>query len=131
MTRDDVLRRSKFDPYVSEIQRLEFLASLIKQAETIDVVDVVTECRDPDDDKFLEQAVSGKATHVISGDADLLALHPFRGIAILSPQAFLEFQVCLITKSLVLSHRRSTVLQRFPPRTVRYKRFTLRWPIPQ
>ena len=34
-------------------------------------------------------AVSGGATHIISGDNDLLALHPFRGVAIVSPQDFL------------------------------------------
>ena len=87
---DDVLRRPKFDEYVSEAQRLEFLATLIARAEAIRVVDVVTECRDPDDDKFLELGVSGKATHSVTGDADLLALHPFRGIAIVRPQAFLD-----------------------------------------
>jgi putative PIN family toxin of toxin-antitoxin system len=87
---DDVLRRPKFDEYVSEAQRLEFLATLIERAEAITVVDVVMECRDPDDDKFLELAVSGKATHIVTGDADLLALHPFRGIAIVRPQSFLD-----------------------------------------
>jgi uncharacterized protein len=87
---DDVLRRPKFDEYVSEVQRLEFLATLIQRAEVIQVVEVVTECRDPDDDKFLELAVSGKATHIVTGDADLLVLHPFRGIAVLRPQAFLD-----------------------------------------
>jgi predicted nucleic acid-binding protein len=40
-------------------------------------------------DKFLELAVSGGATHIISGDDDLLVLHPFRGIAVVTPQAFL------------------------------------------
>jgi putative PIN family toxin of toxin-antitoxin system len=87
---DDVLRRPKFDPYVSEAQRLEFLAALIRQAESVAVVDVVTVCRDADDNKFLELALSGKATHIISGDSDLLALNPFRGIAIVRPQAFLD-----------------------------------------
>jgi uncharacterized protein len=39
--------------------------------------------------KFLELAVSGRATHIVTGDSDLLALHPFRGIIVLSPSAFL------------------------------------------
>ncbi len=47
-------------------------------------------CRDPKDDKFLDLAVNGQATCLISGDADLLALHPFRGIAILTPAQFLQ-----------------------------------------
>jgi putative PIN family toxin of toxin-antitoxin system len=86
---EEVLRRPKFDKYVREEKRLEFLAALVRDAEVIEVTDVVRECRDPKDDKFLALAVSGKASHVISGDADLLALHPFREIAIVTPQGFL------------------------------------------
>ncbi|HVC93784.1 MAG TPA: putative toxin-antitoxin system toxin component, PIN family [Pirellulales bacterium] len=86
---NDVLRRAKFDKYVSQERRLEFLAALVSEAEVVQVTDVVTQCRDPNDNKFLELAVSGNATHIVSGDADLLALHPFRGIAIVSPQEFL------------------------------------------
>jgi predicted nucleic acid-binding protein len=68
---------------------LDFLAALVRAAEVVDVKEVVTECRDPDDNRFLELAVSGKATHILTGDADLLALHPFRGVPILTPQDFL------------------------------------------
>jgi predicted nucleic acid-binding protein len=45
-------------------------------------------CRDPTDDKFLELAVSGNADLILSGDKDLLTLHPFRGIPIVTPAAF-------------------------------------------
>jgi len=47
-------------------------------------------CRDPDDDWVLATALAGKAQVVVSGDADLLTLHSFRGILILSPRGFLE-----------------------------------------
>jgi putative PIN family toxin of toxin-antitoxin system len=86
---NEVLRRQRFDKYIREAQRLEFLAALIQEAELVDVTEVVTECRDPKDNKFLELAVSGKATYIISGDKDLLALHPFRGIPVIAPQVFL------------------------------------------
>jgi len=86
---DEVLRRPKFDNYLSESRRVEFLATLVAGAQLVDVVDVVTDCRDPKDNKFLGLAASGKATHIISGDLDLLVLHPFRGVAIVSPQSFL------------------------------------------
>lgn len=86
---DDVLRRPKFDKYVPETRRLEFLAALVREAELIDVVDVVTECRDPKDNKFLELALSGRGSHIVTGDSDLLVLHPFREIAIVTPQSFL------------------------------------------
>lgn len=42
------------------------------------------------DDKFLVLALSADAGVIVSGDDDLLALHPFRGIPILSPHEFLE-----------------------------------------
>jgi len=50
-------------------------------------------CRDPKDDKFLELAVSGQATHIVTGDADLLVLHPFPGIQIISPTQLIELQL--------------------------------------
>ncbi len=46
-------------------------------------------CRDPDDNKFLEIAIDGKADHIISGDKDLLALNPFQGIPIIKPADFI------------------------------------------
>ena len=46
-------------------------------------------CRDSKDDHILALAVSGGATCIISGDGDLLALDPFQGIPIRTPDAFL------------------------------------------
>jgi putative PIN family toxin of toxin-antitoxin system len=86
---DEVLRRSKFDRYIEERQRLEFLAALIDRAEAIEILQPVTGCRDPKDDKFLELAVNGSADYLVTGDADLLVMHPFRGISIVTPQGFI------------------------------------------
>ena len=41
---------------------------------------------------FLELAVNGNADFIITGDADLISLHPFRGIAILNPTAYLSLR---------------------------------------
>jgi len=87
---DDVLRRPKLAGYVGEEQRLEFLAAYIRDAEIVVVTTRLRECRDPKDDKFIELAIEGKATHIISGDQDLLMLSPFRGVAILTPVDFLR-----------------------------------------
>ena len=87
---NEVLRRPRFDRYLSEEERLAFLAAVVRESELVEVTAVVSVCRDPKDDKFLELAVSGAATHIISGDDDLLALHPFRGVAIISPQDFVS-----------------------------------------
>ncbi len=46
-------------------------------------------CRDPDDDKFLELALNGEADLIVTGDDDLLALHPFHSIPIVTPAAYL------------------------------------------
>jgi putative PIN family toxin of toxin-antitoxin system len=89
---DEVLRRSKFNRYITEERRLEFLTALVRDAEVIEVTEKVNACRDPKDDKFLEVAINGSATHLISSDLDLLALHPFRGIPILTPRTFIETQ---------------------------------------
>ncbi|MCX6637212.1 MAG: putative toxin-antitoxin system toxin component, PIN family [Acidobacteria bacterium] len=86
---DAVLRRPRFNRYLSEEERIEFLTTLVQEAELLTIVERVAVCRDSSDDKFLELAVSGRATHIVSGDPDLLVLHPFRGMAVLSPAAFL------------------------------------------
>jgi len=88
---NDVLRREAFERYVSEEERIQFLTALVREAILIDVTETVTECRDPKDNKFLELAVAGRASCIVSGDDDLLVLHPFRGIPILTPRAFLEW----------------------------------------
>lgn len=86
---DEVLRRPKFNKYIPEEKRLEFLAALVQEAEQVEITETVTACRDVRDNKFLELAVSGGADQILSGDGDLLALHPFRGIPILTPHMFL------------------------------------------
>jgi uncharacterized protein len=85
----EVLRQPKFDHYLTEQRRLTLLAAVIRAADLVDVDVSITVCRDPKDDKFLELAVSGRATHLVTGDQDLLILHPYHGIAILTPRQFL------------------------------------------
>jgi putative PIN family toxin of toxin-antitoxin system len=87
---NDVLRRPKFETYVREEERIEFLTAFLREATLIDVIEAVKICRDPRDDKFLALAMGGKATHIVTGDADLLALHPFRRVPILAPARFIE-----------------------------------------
>jgi uncharacterized protein len=50
----------------------------------------VRQCRDPKDDKFLELALNGRADLLITGDRDLLAMDPWRGVAIMSAQKYLN-----------------------------------------
>ncbi len=68
-----------------------FLAALTREAQWIDVEARIQPCRDPKDDKFLELAVSGQGTHIVT-DIDLLVLNPFRRIELLPPHRFLEIR---------------------------------------
>ena len=63
---------------------------ILLRGEAVVPQEQIAACRDPKDDKFLEVAVSGKADVIVSGDEDLLVLHPFAGIPILPPVAFLR-----------------------------------------
>lgn len=86
----NVLFRQKLNRYVSREERQRFLRQLASTAELVPIVHSVRECRDPKDDKFLEVAINGTAELILTGDADLLALHPWRGVAILSPAKYLK-----------------------------------------
>jgi putative PIN family toxin of toxin-antitoxin system len=86
----EVLFRSKFDRYVGREERILFLAQLGSVAEFVPIIRLVRECRDPKDDKFLEVALNGRAEVIITGDADLLAMHPWREIAVVTPVGYLR-----------------------------------------
>ena len=86
----EVLSRKKFRRYIDEEDIRTFIAALTRESQWVDADVRITACRDSKDDKFLELAVSGHATHIVTGDSDLLALNPFQGIQILPPQEFLK-----------------------------------------
>ena len=85
----DVFSRPRFDRYLSSELRTAFLTDLLTVVEKIEITEAIAVCRDPKDNMFLELAVSGHATSILSSDKDLLVLHPFQGIAILTPADFL------------------------------------------
>jgi uncharacterized protein len=79
----------KFDRYVARARREALLARLAPLVEIVEIVQQVRACRDPKDDQFLEAAVNGRADVIITGDKDLLELDRSRGIAIITPVAYL------------------------------------------
>jgi uncharacterized protein len=87
---NEVLGRKKFDRYVTRERRKEFLETLVKLAVLVEIIESVAECRDSKDDKFLELALNGKAQYIISGDDDLLVLHPFQNVNIITVKGFLR-----------------------------------------
>jgi uncharacterized protein len=86
----EVLSRKQFRRYVDLDEIQDFSIAFTQLATWVDISSQLTVCRDPTDDKFLGLAVDGNASHIVTGDPDLLTLHPFRGIQILSPRDFLE-----------------------------------------
>ena len=85
----DVLVRSKFDRYISIEDRQEFFRLFGRVVEKVNIIRNVQVCRDPKDNKFLELAIDGLAGYIITGDQDLLTVHPFHSIEIITPQDYL------------------------------------------
>jgi len=77
--------------------RRAFVEIIRSEATIVEVVsseqmDWTPLCRDANDIRFLALAVAAQAGVIVSSDQDLLVLHPWRGIAILtSAQFFAEF----------------------------------------
>lgn len=86
---EGVILRDKFARWLSVDVRKEFLVRYKEIVELVSVVSSMRICRDPRDDKFLDLAVDGNVHAIVTGDEDLLSLDPFRGIRLLTPQAFL------------------------------------------
>lgn len=87
---DSVLARPKFERYVTREERERFLSAFLERAELVEVTVTVEVCRDSKDNKFLELAISGSATAIVTGDPDLLVLDPFQELRIVSPADLLS-----------------------------------------
>jgi putative PIN family toxin of toxin-antitoxin system len=53
-------------------------------AEWFRPTETIEDCRNPKDNKFLELAITSSANLLITGDQNLLVLHPYRGIKVLT-----------------------------------------------
>ena len=86
----DVLTRPALRVLTSETEITQLLAAVQRDGLIVHPTQLVRACRDPRDNIFLECALAGHTDVLVTGDLDLLALHPFRGISILRPAAFLH-----------------------------------------
>ncbi len=68
-------------------QALSVIAARALRAKVHTRIEV---CRDPKDNAVLEAAVAGGAKVIVSGDKDLLGLHPYEGIEIIPPAVFVR-----------------------------------------
>ena len=92
---EEVLGRDKFDRYLDRESRLSFVSVMRRHVhlyivQKADIEAVHPPCRDPKDTQFLALVLAAEADALVSSDEDLLALHPWRGVRILTPAEFLE-----------------------------------------
>ncbi len=90
---EHVMNQEKFDRYLDLESRRAFVA-LVHRNVHLFAVDgglsaVGPLCRDAKDQPFLALALAAEGSTLVSGDEDLLVLHPWNGIPILTPAAFL------------------------------------------
>lgn len=86
----EVAQRDKLDRFSRRKERLTILAYYQELVLTVGITDVSTDCRDEKDNKFLSLALSGKADMIVSSDEDLLVLHPYQNIPILTARQYAE-----------------------------------------
>ncbi|QEC54835.1 putative toxin-antitoxin system toxin component, PIN family [Flavisolibacter ginsenosidimutans] len=86
----EVAERPKFKKYFDLFELTELLVNLKQKAEFVQVRSHVNVCRDEKDNFLLSLAIDGSATHVLTGDKDLLVLHPFGEIEILTIADYLS-----------------------------------------
>jgi putative PIN family toxin of toxin-antitoxin system len=92
---EQVLGRKKFDSYLDRASRQEFV-SLIKRnvhlfaVQKTDFMAVDPPCRDSRDTMFLALVLAAEADVLVASDEDLLVLHPWRGIPVITPREFLS-----------------------------------------
>lgn len=84
-----VLGRAKFDRYAAVSQRQAFIAGYRAHAHLFEVTLTISDCPDPKDNMFLALAETAGAELIIASDPHLTDMHPWRGIPILPPAAFL------------------------------------------
>ena len=85
-----VIFREKFDKYLTNWERFEFIRNFSNFATKILITENLSICRDPDDNKYLELAATSNADYLITGDNDLLILNPFRNTRIITPDEYLS-----------------------------------------
>jgi putative PIN family toxin of toxin-antitoxin system len=85
----DVLHRPGLARFLDPEQRAELIGQLFALGAAFAPRVRVTDCRDAKDNKYLELALASGADAIVSSDADLLVLHPWRGVRLLRPADYL------------------------------------------
>lgn len=83
-----VIARDKFERYLPLTERLAFADGVRHRVTLVPVTSVVTDSPDPKDNPFLALALDAGASLLLASNPHLCQLHPWRGIPILNPAAF-------------------------------------------
>ncbi|MGI4803319.1 MAG: putative toxin-antitoxin system toxin component, PIN family [Janthinobacterium lividum] len=86
----EVASRPKFQKYFGIANLQNLLEQINLNAEFIEVITDVAICRDPKDNFLLSLAQDGRATHLITGDKDLLEIQLFKKTEILKISSYLS-----------------------------------------
>ena len=86
----EVAQRPKFKKYFSPSDLQTLLLRISERSIFIDVTSQVNICRDPKDNFLLSLAKDGKASHLITGDNDLLTIKKYQKTAILTLTEYLS-----------------------------------------
>lgn len=92
-TVDELLRVLAYPKFRLSAREISFLI----ESEVLPFADVVdisgrkeAYCRDPEDDKFIHCALSGRCKYLVSGDKDLTSLGQVGTLRIVPPEEFLS-----------------------------------------
>jgi uncharacterized protein len=83
-----VLNRPKFAKYIDTNDVNDLSMRITATWISVPILKRISLCRDSKDDMFIELALNGEATYLISGDTDLLVLNPIQNILVVSPRTF-------------------------------------------
>jgi putative PIN family toxin of toxin-antitoxin system len=86
----EVCARPKFRRWFTPVLAQKLLIQLSLRSTLIETASVVNICPDPKDNFLLSLAKDGRATYLITGDKDILALKKFEGAKILTISDYLE-----------------------------------------
>lgn len=80
--------KSRFGEFLDRVQREP--GRVMRHDRVVGVMVSADDSRAPKDDAFVLAAIAAQASRLISGDYDLLCLHPLCDVSILSPRAAME-----------------------------------------
>ena len=84
------LFRPRLDRYFPAGVREGIIVQAGASAQFVAIRGLSMGCRDPDDDKVIETALTGGAEVIVTGDEDLLSMPPRPEFQVLTPRAFLS-----------------------------------------